>query len=226
MKTKFFFPAVLAFIALAAVSCNRFYKTSDFSEKTRSHKTIAILPFEIVITGRLPKDLTEEQRLKIEEAESVAFQRNFYEKVHIVGTRGGKELTVSVQPIDKTNKLLADNGISIRQSWSEDPQKLAALLGVDAVVDNRAVKQRFLSDLESIGVQIGTSVLSAIFGGTGLGWAGRTNEVEVSSLIIDGKNGGVLFSGRDEITVDWSRPANEAIEQINRRVCRRFPYAK
>ena len=33
-----------------------------------------------------------------------------------------------------------------------------------------------------------------------------------------------MFSGRDEVSVDWSRPANEAVEQINRRIARRFPY--
>ncbi len=54
----------------------------------------------------------------------------------------------------------------------------------------------------------------------------RTNEVEVTSNIIAASTGENLFSGRDELRVDWSRPANEAIEQINRRIVRRFPYVK
>ena len=224
MTKHLFISASLLFAALLFTACNRFYKNPDFEAKTQDHRTIALLPFQITITGRLPKDLTPENRKKIEEAESVAFQRSFYSQIHIVGARGSRQLSVVVQPTEKTNQILADNGIGTVESWDQDPQKLAELLGVDAVVRCKAIKQRYLSDLESIGVQVGTTILKSVFGLGYFGWAGRTNDVEVMTNIIDATDGDNLFSGRDEVSVDWSRPANEAVEQINRRIARRFPY--
>ncbi len=222
MKKQFVF---LALLFLAATSCNRFYKAPDFEKATKNHKLIAVLPYEIVITGRLPKDLTEENRKKIEEAESVAFQKSLAHMIHTVGGRGKRELTVTVQPPERTAKILEENGIGIRESWNEDPQKMAALLGVDAVIQCKAIKQRYLSDLESIGVQVGTTILQAL-SGFPLFSPSRTNDVEAYANIINATDGKTLFTGRDEISVDWSRPANEAIETINRRICRRFPYVQ
>lgn len=224
MKKHLVIPALILFAALVAGSCNRFYKNPYFETKAAGHQNIAILPYQIIITGRLPKDLTPEVKRQIEEAESVAFQRSFYSQVHIVGARGKRALTVAVQPAEKTNQILADNGISIAQSWDKDPQELAKLLGVDAVIRNKAIKQRYLSDLESIGVQVGTTVLNVLLGTPFWFGGGRTADVEVMSNIIAASDGDNLFSGRDEVTVDWSRPANEAVEQINRRIARRFPY--
>ena len=204
--------------------CNRFYKNPYFETKAAGHQNVAILPYQILITGRMPKDLTPDVKRKIEEAESVAFQRSYYSQVHVVGARGKRALTVTVQPVEKTNQILADNGISIVDSWDKDPQALAKLLGVDAVIRNKAIKQRYLSDLESIGVQVGTSILNIALGAPLWFGGGRTADVEVMSSIIAASDGDNLFSGRDEVSVDWSRPANEAVEQINRRIARRFPY--
>jgi hypothetical protein len=226
MQQKTFqFSLFLAVFALATVACNRFHKSPEFLDKTATHKTVAILPYQMIITGRLPKDLTPEMKEKIEAAESVAFQRNFYNQIHTVSTRR-KQLTVIVQPVEKTNQILLDNGISPTASWEKDPQALAQMLGVDAVIRNKAIKHRFLSDLESLGIQLGSAILGVIVGAPGLGFGARTNEVEVTSNIIAATNGENLFSGRDEVSVDWSRPANEAVEQVNRRIARRFPYVR
>jgi hypothetical protein len=211
-------------VAIFTTACNRFYKNPDFAKKTVDHKTIAILPYQIVITGRLPKEMTPEIKEKIEAAESIGFQRNYYTQVHTVGTRR-HPLSVIVQPVERTNQLLSDKGITPTASWDKDPQELAKILGVDAVVRNKAIKVRFLSDLESLGIDLGTLVLSSILGVPMFGFT-RTNEVEVTSNIIAANTGENLFSGRDEVRVDWSRPANEAIEQVNRRIVRRFPYVK
>ena len=217
--------AGLAFvIAMLSTACNRFHKNPEFAAKTVDHKTIAVLPYQIVITGRLPKDMTPEVKEKIEAAESVGFQRNFYTQIHTVGNRK-HPLSVVVQPVERTNQLLADKGISATASWDKDPQELARILGVDAVIRNKAIKHRYLSDLESLGIQVGASILYGALGLPGV-VPSRTNDVEVMSNIIAASSGENLFSGRDEVRVDWSRPANEAIEQINRRIVRRFPYVK
>ncbi len=224
MKKHLVVPTLLLLAALVAASCNRFYKNPYFEAKTTGHQTVAVLPYQIVITGRMPKDLTPEVKRKIEEAESVAFQRSYYSQIHLVGARGKRDLTVTVQPVEKTNQILAENGISIVDSWEKDPQALAQMLGVDAVIRSKAIKQRYLSDLESIGVQVGTSILNIALGTPFWFGGGRTADVEVMSNIIAASDGDNLFSGRDEVSVDWSRPANEAVEQINRRIARRFPY--
>lgn len=223
MKKSLLFPVFAVLFALASTSCNRFYKNPDFKNLTAEHHSIAVLPYEIIITGRQPKSMTEEKRRQIEEQESLAFQKSMVNMIHAVGARGRRDLTVKIQPAEKTAAILAENGISVRDSWNADPEKLAKLLGVDAVIRSRATKQRFLSDAESFGIEaVGTVLGGAV--GAPIFAPSRTNEVEVSTSIISAADGETLFTGRDEITVNWTRPANEAIEQINRRVCRRFPY--
>jgi hypothetical protein len=224
MKSKSIFLLALVLGLFLTACTRRFYKTDDFEEKSRRHKIIAVLPYEIQMTGRLPKELTEDLKRKIEDAESVAFQRNLYDQLHLIGGRGRRDLTVKIQPVDRTNELLTQSGIDIRESWTRDPQKLAELLGVDAVVRAKASKQRYLSDLESLGVSVGMTVLGSVFGVAGFGGLARTSDVEVSASILDAKSGEALFAGRDECSVNWSWPANEAIERINERISRRFPY--
>ena len=223
-QLAFWLFAALALL-LTAPACNRFHKASDFSVQTRGHQRIAILPFEVVTTGRMPKDMTPAKLSEIQAMESVIFQQIFFNKVHTVGQRNQRRLTVKIQPIEQTNSILKENGIGIVDSWTADPQKLADILGVDAVVRCNASKHRFMSDGTSFGLEVGSAAPQILTGVPIVGFW-RTNDVRMTTQIYDKADGDVLFSGRDNVSVDWARTANDAIEQITRRTVRRFPYAE
>jgi hypothetical protein len=56
---------VIPLILIAAIissSCSHKYYTSTFfTQQTANHKLIAVLPSEIIFTGKQPKDITPEQ---------------------------------------------------------------------------------------------------------------------------------------------------------------------
>ena len=136
-------------------------------------------------------------------------------------------MKVEVLAAATTNKILEDHGIDIRQSWQESPKYLAELLVVDAVVRSNVIKERYLSDLESIGVDIVATVLNRILRNPiWIGDWAKTAEVEVGISIVGREAGTVLFSTNQDVEVDWSQPANEAIENICRRVARKVPYSQ
>lgn len=135
-------------------SCQRTFKytSSSFDERTRDHRIIAVLPVEMVFTGKQPKNLTAEQIKKIEEVESKSFQESLYSKVL------SKNLRVEVQSVNKTNSLLASNGIDVRKSWNMTAEEPARVLKVDAVVKAKVEKERYMSDLASAGIQLAESI--------------------------------------------------------------------
>ena len=214
-----------ALFLLLFTSCKRYYTASDFEEKTQDHQTIAILPFEMEFLGVQPKNFTPEIVDAIEENESLLFQTSFFNKVLESTRRGRKQLSIDIQHYSKTLTLLEKNGISIRESWFEDPSKLAEILEVDAVVKGRIQKMRYFTDAESYGIETGRVILdiltdSNIFSDTGL----TDKEVTTSYSLIDKDNGAVLWSIDFKQQADWNTSSEQIVDMINRRSARRFPY--
>jgi len=219
--------ALASLMLLFFTGCKSYFLTTDFDTKTANHKTVAVLPFEMVFTGVKPEKLTDEDMHIIEEGESKAFMISFYNEI-LRSTSGGKKpIRVDVQHYDKTLNLLKENNIDIRSSWKEDPGKLAKILGVDAVVKTRVEKYRLMSDLTSYGIDLGVRILAILSDYKIYPWLppnlAKSKEVKSSCSLLD-KEGVTLWSIAYDIDADWRRPANEIIDNINRKSAKRFPY--
>ena len=120
---------IIATIAIFfSTSCaHKTYTSSYFEQQTASHRTIAILPAEMVFTGNKPKNMTDEQIDKIEESESLLFQNSLYNGILRHANSGRYFTSVLIQDISTTQKLLEENNISVRGSWKENDKKLAAI---------------------------------------------------------------------------------------------------
>lgn len=215
----------LAVILLASCAKN-YYVNPQFEDKTRTHTVVAILPYKMINTGKQPKNMTQQDLEKLEEAESVAFQTSLYDQI-LKSTRGGKKpFRVEFQSVNITNSKLKEQGISIRESWDKDPTELAKLLGVDAVAKSSVQKNRYLSDLASFGIDVGTSILEGL---TGLGGATpmnatKTNDVRLSCDLINATDAATLYNLSRSFSVDWTYSTQQVIEDVNRRISRTFPY--
>lgn len=219
---------VIGLLLLALLpSCKNAYTITNFDEVTQDHRSVAVLPFEMVFMGITPKNLTEEDIQQIEEAESQAFQISFHNEI-LRSTRNGRgPIRIDLQPYSTTLAKLDKNNISIRESWQTDPTELAKLLGVDAVVKGRIEKTQYLPDLASFGIDIGLQVLRTIQVPGGIFIPNRvTNSKEVYGVynLIDQSGERVLWSVSCDIDADWSQQSNEIIDRVNRRSARRFPY--
>ena len=214
---------LLSIAIITLFSCGRqMYETSDYDRLAQSHQVLAVLPAELITTGRIPKELTDEDILAIENSESKAFQISLY---HQLARISGYRLNINFQHYNETNSRLKAAGISIRDSWQMSPKKLADALGVDAVVHSTVEKEFYLTNLESFGVHVGTAILG-IFTKNSFYHLGsnRTSDVLVSCEIIDGEEGLPIWASHSNSPTYWNRPHREVVDQLTRRMCRRFPY--
>ncbi len=220
----------LMFLMNVLVSCTPYYISSQFEAATADHEIIAVLPFEMWFTGVMPEKLTEEDILQIEEAESRAFQISFYNEVLRSTKRGNNPIRVDLQDYDKTNRLLADKGIGIRESWTMSPEELSELLGVDGVVQARIEKTRFMSDLASYGIELGRDIIVVLTNYSVLPWlppiSSQSKAITADYTLFDQEEGTTLWSIAFDRGADWRQPANQIIDEISRRAAKKFPYRK
>ncbi|HEX7846881.1 MAG TPA: hypothetical protein VF476_13850, partial [Chitinophagaceae bacterium] len=208
------------------VSCSRkVYTASNFEEQTTEHRVVAVVPAEMIFTGTQPKNMTEEDIAKLEEAESIAFQQSLYNNILRYANTNKYVTTVNFQDITTTQKILEQKNISARASWKMTDKDLSDALGVDAVVRMRIRKQRYMSDAASYGIDVAKQVIY----NTGIGGRipvpsvrNKTNDIITScSLVSDGQT---LWNDNYTRASDHNTRANDIIESITENFGRHFPY--
>lgn len=220
-------PSVLIVLWLSVIGCARPFYSVNFEEKTADHKTIAVVPIEMIFTGQIPKDWTNSDVVRVEEAESQAFQISFHNEILRSTKSGKKPIRVDLQHYKKTLQLLENNSIGIRDSWKRTPEELARTLGVDAVVTARIQKTRFMSDLESYGIDVATELVNILSDYKLAPWipvSSQSKEIKGDYAVINGADGTTLWSITFTVPGDWRQPANQIIDNISRRAARNFPY--
>lgn len=219
---------ILLVVFTVIVSCARKnYTAANFEEKTVDHRTVAIVPAEMIFTGKQPKDLTEEDIIRMEEQESKDFQWALYNSILRHANTRKYITTVNFQDIGTTLKKMEENNIDIRKSWKMSDEELAAKLGVDAIIKMRIQKQRYMSDAASYGIDAARRVL----GSTGFGSkipvpynASKTNDIYASCNLVSENQ--TLWNDHYKRASDWDTPANVIIEGITDNFGRNFPYKK
>jgi len=222
---------VIICVAIIAQSCGSGkFLAPDFSTKTKTHKIIAVIPVQTVLSGNQPKKLTPDQVKQIEEAESQAFQASLYNCLLAKSGSGKKKIYITIQTIEKTNSILDSNGITLRDAWTKSPEQLAKILGVDAVVKTKVEKTRYMSDLASYGISLGQDVLLILTDGALWpfipGGTAKTNDINADCSLLNGVDGSLLWRVTVQTSTDWSTPANQIIDNLNRKFARNFPYRK
>lgn len=228
MKNKFLHNSLLYSLLIFVCACaSADFIANNFKTKTINHKVVAVMPVEMVFRGNLPKNLTDEQVNQIEEAESKAFQTSLYNNLLKQSGSDKKDIKITFSTIEKINSELADNSIDIRSSWYMDPEELAKILHVDAVIKCKIEKTRYMSDLASFGIDLGVVILEGVFDGIlypipyGLG---RTNDIVAECSLFNGSDGTLLYKDVYIRATDYSVLANEIIDDLTKKFSRTFPY--
>lgn len=221
-------PFFLFSVLIISASCSRkHYTSSFFDQQTAGHKIIAVLPSEIVLTGKKPEQLTEEQIAKIEEEESQAFQLSLYGNILRHANSRKYYMSVGVQDVNKTMATLEESKISLRDSWKMDDKKLAQLLGVDAIVRMQVRKKRYMSDYASYGVTIARDVIRQTPLSNKLPIPrslGKTEDIYAYCSVVS--NSVTLWNNNYKAAADWDNPSNVIIENITDNFGRYFPYKR
>ncbi len=221
-------PVFLFAAIIVSSSCShRYYTATFFEQQTVNHRLIAVLPSEIIFTGKQPKDLTAEQIAQIEEGESRAFQQSLYGDILKYANSRNYYMFVGVQDINTTMSILDKNNISIRDSWKMDDKKLTTLLGVDAIVRMQITQRRYMSDYASYGVSFAKDIIYETGLGSKIpipGRLGRTEDIYANCSIVS--NDITLWNNNYKSAADWNNPSNIIIENITDNFGRNFPYKK
>ena len=207
-------------------SCsNRSYTASNFSEKTEDHKVVAILPAEVTLTGKLPKNMSPEAIAESEERESTDFQYALMNSILNHANTKKYITTVNFQDINTTLKMLEKNNVSVRDSWKKDDEELAKLLGVDAVIRMNVRKQRYMSDEASYGVGVAKQVLFSTKVGSKVpvpNSVGKTYDIYATcNLLSDNQT---LWNDNYKRTTDYEVQPNVIVEWITNWFGENFPY--
>lgn len=213
-------------VVLGSCSSHKYYTSNSFEQQTAHHRTIAVLPAEMIFTGTPPKNITPEAIAQIEETESLTFQNALYNGILRHANSKKYYTSIAVQDISTTQKLLEQNHISVRDSWREDDRKLAQILGVDAVVRMRIQKKRYMSDLASMGIGMGQQVLYQIAGGkVPVPYvSNKTNDIYAScNVVCDNRT---LWNDNYQRGADYNSPSESVIADITDNFGRHFPYRK
>jgi len=221
-------PFLLLTSFIISASCSRKnYAYSVFDQRTAGHRVIAVLPSEIIFTGKQPKELTKDQIDSIELIESKSFQMSLYSNILRYANSRKYYMFVDVQDINKTINTLDENKISIRDSWKMDDKKLAALLGVDAIVRMQITQKRYMSDYASYGVTVARNVIREFPIGNKFpipGNIGKTEDIYAYCSVIS--DNVILWNYRYKNSADWDNPSNIIIENITDNFGRNFPYKR
>ena len=204
----------LAVVSILLVSCGpKIYQASNFNEALAKHKTVAIIPAEVTMQLRpnQTKNMTQAQ------LDEMAMKMGYDIQEKMYGwflRRGNKfEYTVSFQDVTQTNAKLKEAGIKYTDLKSTDRTKLAGILGVDAIMQDRANMEKPMSE--------GAAIAVGLIAGA---W-GSTNKVETTINIHDGASGNLLWKYDYEASGSVGSSTTKLVDALMRNATKKFPYS-
>lgn len=160
-------PAALLF---SSCSSNVYVDKAFFAQAKSNRQTLAILPVEVLFTGKLPKNWTDEHVAKLEKEQSSQLQEKIYEDFVFHASAKAEKNKWAVDLVDSrvVNDKLQQQGISLHESWKIPSDELARILEVDMIVRARVHNVRYMSQAAATGINVGASILEGILsrGGT------------------------------------------------------------
>jgi hypothetical protein len=203
----------LLFAVIFFASCApRPYQAANMRQVVNTHKTVAIIPPAVALQLRpyQMRRTTPEQLADREEKMGYNIQNNMYS--WILRKQHRMNYSVQFQDITATNAKLAKAGITYADLHKMDPDEVAKILAVDAVLGMTVNAVKPMSD--------GAAFTLGMFFNI---W-GVTNHTSVTTNIHDGATGNLMW--RTTINENGSAGSNpeQLINMVMKRTARRFPY--
>lgn len=215
----------LLLITVLLASCGTAHQVTSKEVETAYVKTIAVLPVQVNFTGVLPKKLPAPAMDSLSKQQGLAFQRSL--QSNLLRYSGGRKKVqgVDFQSADKTNGLLEKNKIDWKEVNNMDPDELARLLQVDAVVKMNVTSNRMMSDMASLGLG---ALRSFLFWETNTSpqvtnnIGNKTADVYADCALL--KDGKTLWTAQYNEATDWKTSVNEVMQNVTKKMGKGFPY--
>ena len=215
----FFWKRNLSFLVLinaaiaTAAQTSRGYFHPKFDSITREHKSIAILPFEVVLNLRPleRKQLKDSEFQSLQKQEGLIIQKTL--DAYMFKKRTKRAINIEIQETDSTNKLLRAKRWSSDSITKKSKKELTSLLGVDAVFYgtfhvNRPVATHVAGTLQDI---------------TGIPLSNIAGECVI--YLFDGKSGALLWQFWRHFSQGSRATIDSVIEAVMRSAARNIPYS-
>jgi len=226
--------STLGFMLLVfiASSCHSYKRqiTKDYYKHARSHRLIAVVPFDITVKGKTTRELTPDEINTLILEESELYQQSLYSELLRRSGNNDKDIQVSIQDTRSTNRLLSEAGIDGLSISDYTARQLGEVLGVDAIVSVQLIKEKFLNREMAMAAEIlrETARNSPISIPTTVAVNSskltRSSKVDMYSYVLDVDTETALWQYNFEYDLSWDVDPDDAIEKINARIARRFPY--
>ena len=189
------------------------YTSPNFNNLSKNHKTIAILPFTVVLGGKALQEMGEEMgdvaQLPMQlQNEGKLFQQSIYSRF----LKKSKNYRISFQDIDRTNGLLKKAGITYEDLEWADMNEIASLLRVDAVIAGNVYREK--------GMKQGGAVAMAIL----VGGYGATGSAKLNIKIFNGEDGSKLWQYTHRSKGGLGSNVDDIVLKLMKQVSRKFPY--
>ncbi len=214
MKKMFIVAALLCCSLLTMAqyeNAKQVFESPKLTEAVKSHKVVAILPFETSISfKKQPKNFNAEAHKEKERKMATSIQSSMYTFL----LRKANNYTVEFQDVEKTNTLLKKAGMTEKtDEFTKD--EIAKALGVDAVIGGKFETEQTRSEAGAI-------VTTVLFGGFG----SKTGSGALTMTISDGSNGDLLWRFFKSMNDSVFSSTDELVDRMMRKVSRNFPYSK
>lgn len=189
------------------------WKHEKIDSYVASHKTMAILPFEIVTKDKTKdgQNRSPEQVAKDNEMDGYGMQRSLAD--YFITKKPKKyDWTVTFQPVEETNRKLKDKGLTYETMFQVDKDSLCKILGVDAVMYCYTESVRTLSDGAAVAVDIFT------------GYGGYTGNFQIDIKVHDGESGDMVWKYMRQLPTSYWGQYERLIENLMKRTVEAFPW--
>jgi hypothetical protein len=203
---------LMTLISEKGFSQNRLYENPKFPGIARTHKIIAVLPFNATVNLR-PKQMeqiTPSQMEKMSRDGGYNIQQSMYSWFLTRKQRGS--LMVDVQSPAETNAIMEKNNIDYTTMSRFTPQQLAEILNVDAVIMGAFQSSKPMSE--------GASVALGLL----VGFWGTTDKAVINMFIYNGADGETLFNYNRAINGSIGTNTDNLINKLMRKASRKVAY--
>ena len=216
---------VLAAFTLLLLSCgtNRaVYQSPDLIEKTARHKTVAILPVKLVQSGYVPKNTSVADIQSANEKWGFIFQESLQSFILKQTQKNKKAQLVSFQATQKTNALL--KGMSVEDIYEKQPEELASLLDVDAVIMTTLNHNKNFSDGVAYGIAAAKTVVNVLSKTTTVSPGMNASDVNINCSLYDARDSKLLWKTYRDGGTDLPANVDGLIEHYSNWIAKKLPY--
>lgn len=221
---RIFYLTVLSFLVISCGTNRAIYQSPDFDQKTARHKTVAILPVHMVQTGHLPKDVSEADVKAANEKWGYIFQETLQSFILKQTQKNRKGQMVDFQATQKTNALLKEQGLSVEALYSKQPEEIARLLGVDAVIMTNMNHNKNFSDGVAYGLAAARTVVNVFSRTATLGTGVNASDVNINCSLYDARDSKLLWKTYRDGGTDLPANVNELMEHYSNWIAKKLPY--